>query len=427
MTLSLESKSDDQPGRPQVLMLTHRVPFPPDRGDRIRSWNMLRHLAKRVDVSLACIRDEPPHPDARQALSGLCRRVAIAPVGPRMRWLRAGASALRGNAVTEGLFWSKRLARTLDHWADCTPFDAALVYCSSMLRYTRRAGLVGIPKVVDLVDADSQKWQDYATNAPTWKKPLYLAESRRIGRLEKQSVLTSRAVTLVSDAEVDILRAALGISATNVHGLGNGVDTDYFAPRVSPDLARTDSICLTFVGALDYFPNVDGLRWFSQIVWPRLRDVHPDISLQVVGRNPNSQIRALRKIAGIRVIGPVEDVRPSIAQAHAVIAPLRIARGIQNKVLEAMAMGKPVLATPEAAEGIEAIPDKEMIVNRTVDQWLDSVTTLAKYPEIREQFGIAARRLVTERYGWSRRLQALDQLLGIGSPEIETDRTMPSQ
>lgn len=427
MTAAPDPETDHGNRKPQILMLTHRVPFPPDRGDRIRSWNMLRHLADRADVSLACISDEPCDPQARQVLSEMCRRVVIAPVGPRARWIRAGVLALGGSAMTEGLFWSRRLARTLDHWADCTPFDVALVYCSSMLRYTRRRRLSVIPKVVDLVDADSQKWLDYATTAAPWKRPLYMAESRRIGRLERQSVLTSRAVTLVSDAEARVLRNALGIRQGNVYGLSNGVDTDYFSPQISPTDNAGESIRLAFVGALDYFPNVDGLRWFAETVWPRLRQKHPGISLHVIGRNPNAQARALEKIAGIRVVGPVEDVRPSIAQAHAIIAPLRIARGIQNKVLEAMAMEKPVLATPEAAEGIDAIPDKEIVINRTVDDWVDTVSTLAEHPELRKQFGIAARQLVTEQYGWSQRLKPLDRLLGIETSVIEALPVVPEQ
>lgn len=400
-------------------MLTHRVPFPPDRGDRIRSWNILRHLSLRADVSLGCVCDEPQHPQTRDALKGVCRRVVIAPVGPRSRWVRAGASAICGKSMTEGLFWSSRLARTLDHWSDCVPFDGVLVYCSSMLGYVRRKRLAEIPKVVDLVDADSQKWHDYAATAAKWKRPLYRTEAQRIRRLERQSVLTARAVTLVSDAEANVLRSTLGTDRNNIHGLSNGVDTEFFkANGVSPaaldDQPATDaSVRLAFVGALNYHPNVDGLRWFASDIWPRLRERFPQITLDVVGRNPNAQVRILDHLPGIRVVGSVDDVRPYLAQAHAVIAPLRIARGIQNKVLEAMAMEKAVLATPEAAEGIDAIPDKEIILNETSEDWIDAVTQLVNHPEIGQQFGTAARELVLRQYNWSQRLQALDRLLGI--------------
>lgn len=470
MNLPIQPQRNRSLGRPQILMLTHRVPYPPDRGDRIRSWNILRHLSIRADVSLGCICDEPLNRQTRVALESVCRRVAIAPVGPRSRWLRAGTSAICGGSVTEGLFWSPRLASTLEHWADSVTFDAALVYCSSMLSYTKRKRLAEIPKVVDLVDADSQKWQDYAANAARWKRPLYRVEAKRIRALERLSVRTSRAVTLVSDVEAHILKAALGDGDGVVHGLSNGVDTDYFDPNYlddgctleqsaetglassdgdpqSPDTQASHEVVvhsrrqvraanavdpadadactratepangspfrLVFIGALNYHPNVSGLQWFAREIWPLLRDRRHGITLDVVGRNPCVSVQRLGEIKGITIVGAVPDVRPYVAASDAVIAPLRIARGIQNKVLEAMAMSKPVIATSQAAEGIDAVPNQELLLAEAPEEWADRVERLANSPELGQRFGKAARQLVLSKYNWTERLKSLDRLLGL--------------
>ena len=263
-----------------------------------------------------------------------------------------------------------------------------------------------------------------------WKRLLW-AEARRILTLERRSVQTSRAVTLVSDAEAAVLRSALGIDPGNVYGLSNGVDSDYFDPlasfpaRTSPPLHSSPAppsatvFRLVFIGALNYHPNVDGLRWFAAEVWPTLCQRFPGITLAVVGRNPNAQVRSLDRIEGIHVIGPVDDVRPHVAAADAVVAPLRIARGIQNKVLEAMAMGKPVIATAEAVEGIEATVGRDLIIAGTAEEWVDAFKQLAEQPELSKRYGAAARKLVLDRYNWQQRLKSLDQLLGIDSAAID--------
>jgi len=410
--------------RPQILMLTHRIPYPPDRGDRIRAWNILKHLSTYADVSLACLTNEPMHPKTKEVLQSICRRVVIAPVGNRARWMRAGASFLKGKSLTDGLFWSPRLAQTLDHWADSLMFDSALVYCSSMMSYIRRKKLREIPRVVDLVDVDSQKWSDYAANSNGWKRIIYRAEANRIRALENETLATSKAVVLASDAEAELFRKTVPSIKSSIYGISNGVDIDYFSPThtgTKVSLTKHDSLeianpfRLVFVGVLDYLPNVDGLTWFAKNVWPPLRSACPSVTLEIVGRNPTRPVKQLGSIEGITVIGSVDDVRPYIERSDAVIAPLRIARGIQNKVLEAMAMSKPLIVTSHVAKGIDAIADEHLLVADGTIDWVNELRRLHGNPEIRAKLSKAARDLVVEKYTWRSRLQTLNTLLGICS------------
>ncbi len=293
---------------PELLVLTHRIPFPPDRGDRIRSWNIIQHLSKRANISLACVTSEPIDTRASEALRKVCCRVAIAPVGKSARWIKAGAKLVSGRSMTEGLFWSSRLAKTLDHWADTLKFDSVLVYCSSMMPYVYRKRLSHIPRVVDLVDVDSQKWRDYAARSPKWKKLLYRAEASRVQSLEKKIIESSEAVMLASDAEADLLRDQNEQKdGATIYGITNGVDVNFFDPSsIHPSLipsrpqsaVSTSSLRLVFVGVLDYLPNIDGLQWFVANVWPKLKERVPSTTLEVIGRHPTPAVQKLGRVEG---------------------------------------------------------------------------------------------------------------------------------
>ncbi|QDS88356.1 D-inositol-3-phosphate glycosyltransferase [Rosistilla ulvae] len=406
-----------QTPRRRILMLTHRVPFPPDRGDRIRSWNILQHLSKQYDVSLACVSDEPICPTARLRLESVCERIAIAPLGKRTQWLRAGASAVRGDALTEGLFWSAALAKTVDRWADSDPFDSVFVYCSGMLRYARSRPLCKLPKVVDLVDVDSQKFHAYADRANFWKRVIYRTEARRVGRLEREAVRTAQAVTLVSDAEAELLRTSLGAGAHAIHGVPNGVDTAYFNPQpsdaaaVDPDRSGDERPKLAFVGVMNYPPNVAAVEWFLENVWSGLRREILEISFDIIGKHPSPAVRKLAQLPGVQVTGAVPDVRPYLRSSDIVIAPLLIARGIQNKVLEAMAMGKPVVASAQAATGIDAVDGQHLRIAESADQWVQHIVDLCRDQPQRQRIAHDARQLVCQRYTWPATLTGFDSLL----------------
>ncbi|MCA9175167.1 MAG: glycosyltransferase, partial [Planctomycetales bacterium] len=414
--------SATNPKRANVLLLTHRVPYPPNRGDRIRSYHLLRFLARRANVHLASLTDEPVTEETQAALDPLCVRRADATVHPWGRWVRGSLSLLRGGSATEGLFHNARLKRTLDDWASDTSFDGVVVFCSSMAQYVPRK-LAGVPMVVDLVDVDSEKWFQYASHRRGPKRWLYALEARRVRRLERTLARQSTALTVVSDEEAQLFRSFC--SEGHVRGVGNGVDTDYFSPEMmsehdrssmgvparaasgvddrsmgalaraalrstaasatsasetpntSAPVADTNVDCAAephepncvFVGVLDYYPNIEGITWFCREVWPAVRRAIPEATLSIVGRHPTPRVAELGELPGVTVVGEVPDVRPYLSRAAAAIAPLQIARGVQNKVLEAMSAGTPVIATAEALTGLQAEPDQDALLGVDAGDW----------------------------------------------------------
>ncbi len=392
--------------RPHLLYLVHRLPYPPDKGDRIRAYHVIRHLARRARVHLACLADEPVPEESVRRLEALCARVRVVRLGPS-RWGRALSSMARGGTVTAGAFSSPRLVRVLREWAGGTPFAAALASSSAMVPYLRRRELSGVPAVVDLVDVDSQKWFDYAAAERGPAAALYRAEGRRMRRLEAALPSWARAVTLVSEAETELFRSFC--PSPDVHTVPNGVDLDYFKPH-APALAEDGCV---FVGALDYKPNVDAATWFCREVWPAVVREHPDARVRLVGRQPVAEVRRLAEVPGVEVVGQVPDVRPHLARAAAAVAPLRIARGVQNKVLEALAMRKPVIASPQALAGLRERLDLPALTATSPAEWAEHVSRLLGDEPLRRQLGAAGRRYVESYHSWDRCLEPLSELLGL--------------
>lgn len=384
---------------PRVLYLTHRVPFPPDKGDRIRNYHLLRQLAGRGRVWLGCLADEPVGAETVAELDRLCERVAVVPVG-RTRWPRAGLRLLTGGSLSEGAFAEPRLRAVVRGWAAEAKFDAAVVSASSLAPYLRGRALAGTPAVVDLVDVDSRKWLDFADASRPPKSWLYRLEARRVRAVERDLPRWTRAVSVVSRAEADIYDAIAGPGAATV--ATNGVDLDYFTPRDG----ETDQAC-AFVGAMDYLPNVDAAVWFAREAWPAIRERFPAAEFRIIGRKPTPAVRELAALPGVTVIGQVPDVRPHVAAAAVVVAPLRLARGLQNKVLEALAMAKPVVAAPAALAALRTVRGRDLIEAQKPAEWADAVGGLFADPHRCRELGAAGRRYVEEHHHWEHCLEPL--------------------
>ena len=410
--------------RPKVLAVTHRVPYPPDKGDRIRTYHLLRFLARRAEIHLACLADEPPPPGAAARLNELCARVTVAPVG-RSRWARAAASLARGRSATEGAFRSPELAEVLAGWGRTTAYDAAFASGSGVAPYLRPGALRGVPAVVDLVDVDSQKWLDYAAASAFPKSRLYRLEGRRLRTLEAEVCGWAKAVTLVSEAEAELFRTFA--PGGNVRVVTNGVDLDYFRPaagttpggRSVPNgtVAYGEGEGCVFVGAMDYRPNVDAACWFCCEVWPAVRRRRPGATFRVVGRRPAAAVRRLASLPGVEVVGPVPDVRPYLHGAAVAVAPLRLGRGLQNKVLEAMAAGRPVVASPQAVAGLGRGSGLPAVIAASPEEWAGEVIRLLGDPAARAALGEAGRRYAEARHDWGRCLAPFAELLGLGAAD----------
>jgi sugar transferase (PEP-CTERM/EpsH1 system associated) len=388
--------------------VTHRVPYRPDKGDRIRCFHVLRFLAARADVWLACLADEPPHADAEAVLRPLCRELALVPLD-RRRWLRALGSLACGGTVSEGAFRAPQLSRTLRRWAEQTRFDAALASASSVAPYLMQPWLRDVPAVIDLMDVDSQKWLDYSCASRGPRSWLYRLEGTRLRRLEGRLAGWARAVLLVAEAEANLFRRVCPTGP--MHAVTNGVDLDYFAAGAGT-VAEEPGRCV-FVGAMDYAPNIDGAGWFCREVWPEVRRRWPGARLALVGRSPVPEVQALARTGGVEVVGPVPDVRPHVARASGTVVPLRIARGVQNKVLESLAMGKATVVSPAPLEGLRAAPGEHLLLARSPAEWVECLTRLFEAPALRRQLAAAGRAYAVENHCRERCLAPLAEMLGL--------------
>lgn len=397
----------------RLLMLTHRLPYPPDKGERVRAYHMLRALSPHFQIVLAALAETGRnHAAATRALAEYCRGIIIAPLNRTASLLRGGCRLLSGGCATEAWFSNRRLERLVMDEARREPFDIVLAYSSGMLPLALK--VPAIRRVADLVDVDSAKWRSYAADCGPLAALIYRLEAAGVARLEARSVNRCDATVLISQAEADTLAASLHIDDQNafarLHAVSNGVDAEYFrrdAPlqpwassHVQP--AADDAGSIVFTGTMNYRPNVDGMVWFVRYVWPALRRLRPSCRLTIVGRDPSAAIHRLAETGGIRVTGGVHDVRPYLAEAQLAIAPLHIARGVQNKVLEAMAMGCPVVATPAALEGLEVEPDRHVIqaAAESPGQWVRSIDAILSDGRRLAEIGCNARRHVCHRYLW---------------------------
>lgn len=387
-----------------VLYLTHRVPFPPNRGDRIRTYNIIRFLGQRCRLHVVTFAEETPSPETHDELNKYCESLTVVPIG-RTRWIHAAMSFAAGKTVTEGLFHSREFAGTVARLAAEVPFDAALASSSGIARYLKEPGLKAARHWTDLIDVDSQKWLDYASTSNAIMSQVYRREGQRLRTVEKQLAVDCERLTVVTDAEVQEFRSFSNDG--QVSAVTNGVDLDFFQ---RPDDHDEQKKCV-FVGVLNYKPNSDGVVWFCQNVWPGIREKHADASFEIVGRSPSPEVLALDEIPGVNVVGPVDDIRPYLWSASAVVTPMQISRGVQNKVLEAFACERPLVSSVAPLVGLEIEVGQHALQAETPAEWVQSIDRLFTDSNLREHMGKAARDWVVAHHHWDVCLREFSELL----------------
>lgn len=392
----------------EILFLAHRVPWPPDRGDKIRSCHLLQKLGQIAPVHVGAFAD-----DSRDLEFAERERPALASLHVELRdkpgWY-AGIEALaRGLPVSLSAFAS----RPMQDWVDARLASGAIshivVFSGQMAQYVP-AGFEG-RFVMDFVDVDSAKFESYAAGGNALMRWVYEREGRKLAAFEREIAARADVSLFVSEAEAALFRARGGSGL--VRALGNGIDTSFYDPSahfrklhpVFPDPL------IVFTGQMDYRPNIDAVADFARNAFPAIRVAHPETTFAIVGRNPTPAVVELSALPGVMVTGAVDDIRTWLAGADVVVAPLRIARGIQNKVLEAMAMARPVVASTAAAEGIDAVDGVHFRVARSVEEEAESVSALLADTDRRLEMGRAARAHVMQGYGWDAQLAGLEALL----------------
>ncbi|MFQ5491966.1 MAG: TIGR03087 family PEP-CTERM/XrtA system glycosyltransferase [Phycisphaerae bacterium] len=382
-----------------ILYLAHRLPYPPDKGDKIRSFHQIQHLSGHHRLWCACFIDEPADVAHVAALERYCQAVAAIRINPTFAKMRGLVRLSRGGTLTEGFYDNPRMRNTLQAWSAGIDFDAVFVFSSGMAPYARPFRQAR--RVIDLCDWDSAKWNAYGRRR-TPLAPLYRLEARRLARREAAWTRSFHAAVVITQAEAD--DAPPGALTDRIHVVCNGVTKwPYQPPPAQPRVG--------FLGAMDYPPNIDAVCFFARQVWPHITRAAPQATFHIGGRNPTARVRRLGRLPGIEVLGQVPDANAAINDVAVSVAPLRIARGLQNKVLEAMAAGRPVVLTTPAAQGIGAKNGREFLVADDPLEMAAQATDLLTHPRQAADMGQAARRFVGQNFDWSHEMAKLDRLL----------------
>jgi sugar transferase (PEP-CTERM/EpsH1 system associated) len=362
-------------------------------------------------VFLGAFADEPGDEAHASALADYCEEVRVVPLSPRMARLKSLAGLLSGEALTLPYYRDQVLAGWVAACRERASVGRVLVFSSAMAQYVLGESWSTTRRVVDFVDVDSDKWRQYAPTQHWPMRGVYAREARRLLDFERTVIAACEAGVFVSPAEAELFRSLAPEHAAKVTYVNNGVDLVYFSPEVElPNPYAREDQAIVFVGAMDYWPNVDAVDWFAREVFPRVRQEVPAARFYIVGGKPAPAVQALAKREGLVVTGRVDDVRPYVRHAAVSVAPLRIARGIQNKVLESMAMGTPTVVSEAALEGIDAEPGVDALVARDAVGFGRAVTSILKDADLSERLRRNGRRCVSGKYDWSHSLCALDPL-----------------
>jgi sugar transferase (PEP-CTERM/EpsH1 system associated) len=388
-----------------ILYLSQRVPFPPNKGDKLRSFNQIKYLSRFHDISLVCLADNDLDLKHGSALEAYCKSVHIVPLSPFCSRLNVCKAIFTHKPLTQAYFYSKGLRQIVEDKLRHEMFDLIFVYCSSMAQYVE--DVKNLPKVIDYVDVDSEKWAQYALYAKFPFRQIYRIEDRRLRRYETLLCKKFQGGFLVSEQEVNDFNQLVTPCHTIVPLL-NGVDLDMFQPSERPYDPRR----IVFTGVMDYFANVETVLYFYREIFPHIKKEIPCAKFYVVGSNPVRELIDLAKEDhDIIITGYVENIQPYVQQSSVFVAPMRIARGVQNKILEAMAMGVPVVTNSLGFSGVSATAGTEILVEDNPVNFARQVVNLMKDTEWRKRVSQCARKAVEDRYTWSANLSGFNSAL----------------
>ena len=399
-----------------ILILSQRIPYPPNKGEKLRTYHQMEHLiAKGHKVSICT----PAHSNEDvKSIDSLNSTKKIPVIFEKMgRSLpRLIMGLVSSKALSVSNFYSTRLQRKLDQLINQNDFDVILCTSSSMAEYVFKSDKIkshftpnrAAMLVMDFMDLDSDKWKQYSTSSSWPMNWVYVRESRLLASLEHKIQKTFDHCFLISQNEVDLFHKHIGLTQ-NVHVLGNGIDTDSFYPsEKKPE--NIDPVFI-FTGVMDYKPNVDAVLWFIKHAWGLIREKYPQARFIIAGMNPSQVIQNLSRTPGIEVTGFVDDILPFYHQSDYFVAPFTIARGVQNKILQAFACGLPVIASSMGAEGIECKDGEHIIIAETEDQYLVAINKLESDPLLKADIRDAALKLIYDQYSWDGKLKVLDSFL----------------
>ena len=391
-----------------LLFLVHRIPYPPNKGDKIRSFHLLDYLSLRYRVHLGAFVDSDADLVHCDVVRDYCASAWLGRLSPRQAKLRSLTGLLTGEALTLPYYRGSTLPDWIRDVMHKHAIRRVLVYSSAMAQFVLGPEFEHVRRVIDFVDMDSDKWRQYSLSQRFPLSWIYRRESRRLLAFEREVATRFEASLFVSQQEAALFAQGSGVDPASIKVLRNGVDTVYFsADPARPSPFTTPGPHLVFTGAMDYWANVEGVEWFVESILPVIRQTLPSVEFHIVGMNPTSRVQGLARTAGVHITGSVPDIRPYVQHASVVVVPLRIARGIQNKVLEAMSMARPVVATTQALEGIPAADGRDVRQADEANAFARGVIELLTGEE-GARLGCSARALIEHDFVWEASLRQLD-------------------
>lgn len=394
-----------------LLYIVHRIPYPPNKGDKIRSYNIFKHLEKRYKIYLCAFVDDEHDWQYVDYFKTRCADSFFIKLNPMQARLSSLTGMLTGESLSVVYYKNEKFKEWINNIVSNNPIDKILAFSSSMAQYLDEKTMEKQTKIMDLVDVDSDKWRQYALSKKWPGRWIYQREAKKLFEYEKEIIASFDKTTLVSEDEASLLKDLVPEYKDKISYFSNGVDTSYFSPEVKYESPyQGGGKVIVFTGAMDYWANIDAVKWFVEHVFPSTREHINDLSFFIVGSNPVPEVRALAKVSGVIVTGSVVDIRPYVYHSDLVVAPLRIARGIQNKVLEAMSLAKYVLLTSAAAEGIKAIPEEHLFIANGEQEYQQRAVEILEN-KVDKNVAAQARTLVVNNYSWPGKLEMLDGFL----------------
>jgi len=391
----------------RILYLTHRLPYPPDKGERIRAFHQLRWLAAGHEIDLICFADSVADASNRGELGKMLRSIEVEILHRSARWLRALRNLLSNKSMSCGFFYSRSFAAKVRQAVRERDYDLIFVYCSSMAQFVpdETSAVVAI----DFVDADSQKFKQYSRTARFPFSWIYAREARTLAAFEAAAAAKADLSIAGTERDASDLRRVIA-GPSEVHVVANGIEVP---PNCSGQLQPPDVAVLpfaVFVGTMDYLPNVEAVIYFARRILPIVRRTHPQMQFVIVGRNPTARVRRLAKLPGVVVTGFVPDVYAYLRRACVAVAPFTISQGFHFKIAEALAVGTPVLATTRAAAGIDLSEEHGLYCADDPREFAARLIAISQNPDIQKQ---AQQRavVVRQKLSWQRSLAGLERLL----------------
>jgi sugar transferase (PEP-CTERM/EpsH1 system associated) len=390
----------------RILYLCHRIPYPPNKGDKIRAFHQLQAMGQQHEIDLFTLADDRADWSHRLALLKHCRTVSLANLRPVLSKVLSLPYLLTTTPLTVPCFRSLTLHKRVQQALQKHSYDRIFVYSSSMAQYV--AAVRNIPIILDLVDVDSDKWRQYATFTKFPVSAVYRREAQTLKTYERSACRQASCVLVSTEREAQLIREDAG--NTPVHVVMNGVDANVFSPALEPT-SQPGRPRVVFTGDMSYFPNAQAVMFFALKVLPLVRKSVPAVQFIVIGRNPTADVRRLASMEGVTVTGFVPDVRAYLAQAQVAVAPFLVAAGIQNKILEAMACGVPVVGTGRAIQGLVPSVAELVSTGETAEEIARCVIELLRDDVAARRKGMECRKRVIADYDWGQSMRQLLQLV----------------